>query len=288
MKKITMLFITLLFITSCNREAEIVFEPTEQVMEQETLSLLTFNIQIFGKTKAGKPEVMDILADIIMQYDLIAIQEVRDASGESVPKLMEMLTPNYTYFLGPREGRSNSKEQYLFIWDSRKFDMIDSYVFPDEEDWFERNPLAVHFESYNDGVDFIVINNHIAPSGATEEIPRLINVAVDAKAYFQEDDIILLGDLNADGSYYNEEGLAFQFRDWDVLTKNELNTTVAKSNNTYDRIITNNYFSQDYADEVGVLYFKDYYDFESLTIEEKHVSDHYPVYIELYNGKDTD
>ena len=44
----------------------------------ETLRIGAFNIQVFGTTKASKPEVMDILADIIRTYDIIAIQEIRE------------------------------------------------------------------------------------------------------------------------------------------------------------------------------------------------------------------
>ena len=46
----------------------------------ETLRIGAFNIQVFGVTKASKPEVMDVLADIIRTYDIIAIQEIRDKS----------------------------------------------------------------------------------------------------------------------------------------------------------------------------------------------------------------
>ena len=46
----------------------------------ETLRVGAFNIQVFGVSKASKPEVMDVLADIISTYDVIAIQEIRDAS----------------------------------------------------------------------------------------------------------------------------------------------------------------------------------------------------------------
>lgn len=46
----------------------------------ETLRIGAFNIQVFGISKASKPAVMDVLADIIRTYDIIAIQEIRDKS----------------------------------------------------------------------------------------------------------------------------------------------------------------------------------------------------------------
>jgi len=55
----------------------------------ETLRIGAFNIQVFGVTKASKPEVMDVLADIIRTYDIIAIQEIRDASQTALPSLVD-------------------------------------------------------------------------------------------------------------------------------------------------------------------------------------------------------
>jgi len=57
----------------------------------ETLRIGAFNIQVFGVTKASKPEVMDILADIIRTYDIIAIQEIRDASQIALSSLVDLV-----------------------------------------------------------------------------------------------------------------------------------------------------------------------------------------------------
>ena len=38
-----------------------------------TITIASFNIQQFGQTKASKPEVMEILSDIIRRYDIVAI-----------------------------------------------------------------------------------------------------------------------------------------------------------------------------------------------------------------------
>jgi hypothetical protein len=44
-----------------------------------TIKLASFNLQIFGTTKAGKPEVMSVLSKIIRNYDVIETQEIRDS-----------------------------------------------------------------------------------------------------------------------------------------------------------------------------------------------------------------
>ena len=42
----------------------------DQLNDNETLRLGAFNIQVFGKSKAAKPEVMEVLGKIIRTYCL--------------------------------------------------------------------------------------------------------------------------------------------------------------------------------------------------------------------------
>ena len=60
---------------------------------KNTIKIASFNIQVFGVSKASKPEVMGILASIISQFDVVAIQEIRDKSGRAV-KSLEVLIDN--------------------------------------------------------------------------------------------------------------------------------------------------------------------------------------------------
>ena len=78
------------------------------------IKIASFNIQVFGKSKANKPEVMSILASIISNFDIVAIQEIRDKSGTAIKKLENAVDAkgiNYEYVIGPRLGRTSSKEQ---------------------------------------------------------------------------------------------------------------------------------------------------------------------------------
>ena len=42
-----------------------------------TIRIASFNIQVFGESKADKPDVMAVLAETIRRFDIVAIQEVR-------------------------------------------------------------------------------------------------------------------------------------------------------------------------------------------------------------------
>ncbi|MDR0721056.1 MAG: endonuclease, partial [Treponema sp.] len=154
---------------------------------------------------------------------------------------------------------------------------------------FERNPLAAYFQT-GGGFDFILINNHIQPSNAAREIAALPGVARSFQDLWGETDVALVGDFNADGSYYDENDLAAVFPQdaYHIVIANEHDTTVASGDNTYDRIIISASAVEDYTGACGVLRFDEVYDFSELFIEPRHVSDHYPVWAEFYTGADTD
>ena len=94
----------------------------DKVPDVDTIGIGSFNIEIFGQSKARKKEVMSILANILSRYDIVAIQEIRDKSMSALPKLIEQLDEvsgkEFDYVISPRLGRSNSKEQYAFIYNT--------------------------------------------------------------------------------------------------------------------------------------------------------------------------
>jgi endonuclease/exonuclease/phosphatase family metal-dependent hydrolase len=268
--------------------APVVVAP-EAAPEQGSITVASFNIQIFGASKMAKPEVVTILTDIVSRYDVVAVQEVRSASEEPVLQFMSRLPETYDYVLGPREGRSSSKEQYWVIYDKSKLTVLGSETWPDETDIFERNPLAVYFTTRGN-FDFILINNHIQPSDAAKEINALPEVAVYFRELWNESDVLLMGDFNADGAYYNEVLLSDVFSpdDYISLITDDYDTTVASGENTYDRFIISLSAREDFAGTVGVLRFEDTFDFTPLSIAPKAVSDHYPIWAEFFIHNDTD
>jgi hypothetical protein len=255
----------------------------------ETIKLFSFNMQIFGVAKAANDEAMAILADMVSRSSVTAVQELRSVDLGPVTGFMRLLPPNYAFLLGPREGRSRSKEQFWIIYDSSQMRILDERTWPDPEDIFERNPLGVWFQT--SGVfDFILINTHIQPSNAAQEIAALPEVARYFQELWGEADVALVGDFNADGSYYDEDDLIALFpeEEYRIIITNDYDTTLAPSDNTYDRIIITASAVEDYAGVCGVLRFDEAYDFSALSIQPRQVSDHYPVWAEFYTGADTD
>ncbi|MDR1932241.1 MAG: endonuclease [Spirochaetales bacterium] len=255
----------------------------------ETIKIYSFNIQIFGVSKMSKPEVVDVLVKIISGADVTAVQEVRSAGADPVTQFMSLLPPAYRHVIGPREGRGRSKEQYWVIYNSEKLTVRDCAVWPDPDDIFERNPFAVYFQT-KDKFDFILINNHIQPSAAAAEIEALPGLVSYFQELWNEPDVLVAGDFNADGAYYDESLLETIFPKEKYLTviTNEYDTTVAESENTYDRIIITSSAREDFTGKFGVIRFHEVYEFSRYAITPKEVSDHYPVWAEFRLDKDTD
>jgi len=77
---------------------------------------------------------MSVLARILSQYDLVALQEIRDAEGTAIEKLEAAVDgegTDYEYLIGLRLGRTSSKEQYVFLYRVSTVTPGDSYTYAD-------------------------------------------------------------------------------------------------------------------------------------------------------------
>lgn len=274
------------------REQQKIEQPaTLDEAVNETIKIASFNIQIFGKSKREKEEVMQVLEKIVRNFDIVAIQEFRDKSETTLPYFVDRINAQgeqYGFVGSPRLGRTVSKEKYAFIYNKNTVYYRDiSFVYDDILDVFEREPFIAAFRSGD--FDYTLVNIHTKPDDATNEIHALADVIMYADERVSDDnDVIVLGDFNADGSYFSET-TATGLRDSQYLwiVPDDFDTTVAKGNYTYDRIVVQKQNTEeDFAGRVEVFRFDTVYNLnEDFT---KRVSDHYPVWALFYTNKDTD
>jgi len=256
-----------------------------------TISIASFNIRDFGKTKSEKADVMRVLTDIVQQYDITAIQEVSDIKGETIPYFVAALNArgrSYSFVISPRVGKESAAEQYAFVYNTKKIEYTGkSFIWADSYNLFERDPFIAQFRSAN--FDFILVNVHTRPTNAEKEVMALEYVMQDADNYFADDkDVIVLGDFNADGDSFSEKITnGFRGPQYNWVIDDSQDTTVAKNSNTYDRIVFKKQFTQeDYAGKAGVFRFDSFF---GLTQQQAMtISDHYPVWALFYTNKDTD
>ncbi len=281
---IVILIAVLIFIAGCQVTYKYKRAGGSRRQQESYIKVASFNIQIFGQSKINNPEVMGVLARIVKRYDVVAIQEVRSVEENVIPSLLSYVNKRdvkYDYVISKRLGRTGSKEQYVFVYNTKTVDLIpdSSYVADDPDDVFEREPFVSYFRSGN--FDFKLVNNHIKPEDVSVELTHLsvlINNIYDSSS---EKDIIVLGDMNADGSYFNENNLAATFPLWVQLIGNNQDTTVAASDNTYDRMMTRDTTANvEYTGKSGIFRWDAEYGITDLSFAKK-VSDHYPIYAEF-------
>lgn len=225
----------------------------------KTIKVANWNLQIFGDTKASKPELMNFYVSTLTNYDIAFVQEIRDADGSSFRDLCAMLT-NYDCQVSSRAGRSTSKEQYGIIYKKGITAQVKDYN-PDAQDRWERPPVEVLFDV--EGYQFRAYNIHTKPEAVKSELASLEQIVST------NGNSIILGDLNADCDYYNNPANA-ELDSWNWVIGDQEDTTSSATDCTYDRIIMDADAYQEYVTN-GV--FK--------TGITKDVSDHYLVWVEL-------
>lgn len=249
------------------------------------IKIASFNIQIFGQNKIKNSEVMQIISKIIKRYDLVAIQEVRSTKENIIPVLLlnyvNDANTKYDYVISERLGRTGSKEQYAFVYNTKTIHLIpnSSFVVKDPKDVFEREPFVTSFKSGN--FDFTIVDNHIKPGDVEAELKHLEVVIDNIYDKSFEKDVIVVGDMNADGTYFNENKLAVLFPEWRQMIGNAEDTTVGIANNTYDRMMTRDTTAKvEYTGKSGVFRWDSEYGVTDSDLTKK-VSDHYPVFSEF-------
>ncbi|KAL2091004.1 hypothetical protein ACEWY4_013267 [Coilia grayii] len=255
------------------------------------MKVASFNIQKFGRSKISDPDVLNILIRIVSRYDIIMILEVVDASGDSVKTFLEALNKanrkhHYTLQISSRLGRSRYKEQFMFLYRDDLVDLVGSYQYADkqsgDEDAFEREPYVVRFKCLNTVLkDLVMIPVHTKPEDSEKELDEMYDVFLHIKDKWKTDNVMILGDFNADGSYVSKKDMKEirirSDKNFHWLISDDVDTTVNKGNdNTYDRIVV---YGQDMMEAVVPNSAKPF-NFQAAyglsTEQALKVSDHYP------------
>lgn len=243
--------LSLLYLYECKRDP---------VPQEQSITIASWNLKNIGKTKFNDPARIDIIIDILKNYDIIAIQEVKDITLQLPQQLIDKMNmdgSNYNVVASDRVGR-NVFEQYLFVYDDDKIDAIpgtEGYgIEPNDE--FEREPYYAMFRAGN--FDFYLFTIHTKPSAVATEIPALCAAYLDLQNNTpDENDIILLGDFNGKapgvtaGSYITMDAIA-QIPNIIFIINEETNT---RGGRAYDNIIFQGNYTTEYSGSSGVSTF---------------------------------
>ena len=272
-------------------EGDPVGRDVPELNRSEVARVATFNIKVFGKTKMSKPEVVSQLVDTVVQYDLVAIQEIKDIDQtvpyEFLDEINNVSEDTWNMSLSPRSGTQeddqSSQEQYAYYYNTNVFrEIVEGQLYNDSlDDDFQREPYISTFELLNEsgnssGFDFTLITVHTKPASALAEIDALHTVV---ESYLEnhtgESDLVILGDLNADCSYASAQELwdsPLRSPQYKWLVNDLADTTVSSTDCAYDRIITLGNLNDRLVGSWGI----------DTTVSDSNVSDHYPVWFDLY------
>ncbi|KAM4605844.1 deoxyribonuclease gamma-like [Discoglossus pictus] len=232
---------------------------------------------------------------IVSRYDIIVILEVFDAKEKAAKKLIEQLNSSeegacYNYIISKPLGRGDYKEQYLFVYREDRVKVKDVYQYEDtqlgDEDSFAREPFVVRFNSKITALkDFVLVPVHTTPKDSVQEIDELYDVYLAVKAKWGTQNIMLLGDFNADGAYVSGKKMkTIRLRSdtaFHWLIDDDKDTTASNTTDcSYDRIVVHDDMFKDIVPTSAKPFnFQTEY---KLTDEEAlAVSDHYPVEVEI-------
>ena len=254
-------------------------------LDANTITIASFNIKVFGQSKLKKSEVMDVLARVVRNFDMVAIQEIRSRKNDVIPRFVELINSSgrqYDFVVGERLGRTSSKEQYAYVFDTSRIAFISNsaYTVPDSGDRLHREPMVASFRAQGQqtgqAFSFTLVNIHTDPDEAGQEVDALDDAFLFVREQnpFQ-DDVILLGDLNVDADRLGELGQLPNIT-WTVPATTPTNTLKTES---YDNILFDQSATTEFTGRSGVL---DLESFFGLTREEAlRVSDHLPVWAEF-------
>jgi deoxyribonuclease-1-like protein len=260
--------------------------PPGQPNSGPVIRIASFNIQAFGNTKAGKDYVMLRLADIIRKFDIVAIQEVRSQNEYLIPNFVQLVNQpgrRYDHVIGPRVGRTVSKEQFVYIFDTDRIKVIPMsvYTISDPDDLLHREPLVASFEvggvNPDEAFTFTLVNIHTDPNqpDLNQELNALAEVyRVVRRSARQEDDVILVGDFNADDRSLQRLGQLPGI--FPCIAGVSTNT---RQNAQYDNIIIHQPSTTEYTGRSGVFDVMRAYNLNEQQALE--ISDHFPVWAEF-------
>jgi endonuclease/exonuclease/phosphatase family metal-dependent hydrolase len=264
--------------------------PPSPLAGGPAIRIASFNIQVFGDTKAANQPVMWTLATIVRNFHVVAIQEIRTQDDYLIDNFLRNYVNRdgryYDRVVGPRLGRSNSKEQYAFLFDTAAIELNRNSVYTvnDPDDLLHREPLVAMFRvrgiAPQEAFTFVLVNVHTDPDETDTELDALAQVyQAVRRSSGGEDDIIVLGDLNVDDQHLGQLGQLDGVRP--VVRGVPTNT---RGTAQYDNLVLHQPSTTEFTGRWGVYNF---YQLHRLTPEQAlSVSDHLPIWAEFnaYEG----
>jgi hypothetical protein len=270
----------------------------------ETLIIASWNIREFGRKPRPK-KALHLVAEILGQFDLIAIVELREQLAD-IAEVLDYLGPYWDIVYSDSvDDPGGNRERLGFLYDSRavQFNGFAGNVSPDRrkvgkeyvyDKSFWRPPYMASFCSGD--FDFVALATHIrwgddldARKGEIERFAKWVEEKTDRKDVVDKD-VIVFGDFNTEGQEMIDGLLKFGLKIPEPLV--DVRTNV-RATQHYDHILylpkhtdfrsfTNDGGVLNAWEGIGKKLFPGKTD-EAITYL---LSDHYPIWMKLKTDND--
>jgi endonuclease/exonuclease/phosphatase family metal-dependent hydrolase len=224
----------------------------------------------------------------MQQYDLIAIQELRDiAALERCVSELASRSRKYSFVASKPVGTSKSKELYAYLYRPDVVSHLgDPSIYDDHADRFIREPYIAHFRSGT--FDFTMITTHILYGSGKKDPARAgeLNAIADVFRQIQnadpsENDIILTGDFNEPPDSPRFAALV-SIPTLQMIIQGTNVRTVIHDSSLYDNIVfQSQYTDREYTGIWGVYKFDEEMFGNDDQMASKVCSDHRPVWADF-------
>ncbi|XP_022537902.2 deoxyribonuclease 1 like 4, tandem duplicate 2 [Astyanax mexicanus] len=260
------------------------------------MKIASFNVRRLGLSKLSDKNVVKYLIKIVSRYSIIVILEVVDKTGKAMARFLQELNRSnkknpYSMVVSSSLGRTTYKEQFVCLYRKDQAKLVDTYQYEDnqegDEDAFSREPFILRFSLPSTMLkDLVLVPVHTKPKDSRKELDELYDVCMTVREKWRTDNIMILGDFNADGAYVSKKKMKdIRIRtdsDFHWLIGDDVDTTASLTNDyTYDRIVV-------YKDRIlnaivprsakPFNFHTAYQLSEEMALE---ISDHYPVEVSL-------
>jgi endonuclease/exonuclease/phosphatase family metal-dependent hydrolase len=264
----------------------------------ETLNVATWNIREFGK-KARSEAAIHYIAEILGQFDLVSIAELRDNLND-LGRVLNILGPYWrAIYSDALDDPGGNDERIGFIYDKRAVAFTGfaatanaprtkvGELYLPKFDWW-REPFMASFSAGN--FDFVLLAAHAQWGTAAGRVVELQSLAdwVDLKKKektCEDKDLIVVGDFNIDTpdqlAALTSKGLQMP-----TALKGKTYGTNLAQDKRYDQILHYPDYPQNFSNQAGVVDFysggtKDLFPDLDKTAFTFQMSDHLPLWMQI-------
>ncbi|GGA71694.1 hypothetical protein GCM10011369_11860 [Neiella marina] len=275
----------------------------------QSLNVATWNIRNFGKAKRYDDGIL-FIAQILYQFDLIAITEVRDDLTD-FKRVLQLLGPQWKFVISDwQPDRGGNQERIAFLYDERivSFTGLAAEASPARtkagseytatQSWW-RYPYFASFQAGH--FDFIILAMHArwgAPEGRLEELASFGDWISrrwdDHQDRVFDKDVIVVGDFNIkriDDEFYRALTDRSKLKMPRALAGVQ-DTATSPGNKNYDQIL-HRCQQTAFTDNGGIIDFASDGFMENVLFPDLpaskvtyELSDHFPLWVQLNTDND--